>query len=81
MTFMTKGVCCRQMEIDVQDGIINEVVFLGGCDGNLKAMAILVKGKKVEEVIELLEGVGCGRRGTSCAHQFTIALKEATGAA
>ena len=81
MTFMTKGVCCRQMEIDVKDGIINEVVFLGGCDGNLKAMAILIKGKKVEEIIQLLEGVGCGRRGTSCAHQLTIALKQATDAA
>ena len=79
MTFMTKGVCCRQMEIDVQDGVINEVVFLGGCDGNLKAMAIFIKGRKVEEVIELLENVGCGRRGTSCAHQLTIGLRQAAG--
>ena len=81
MTFIPKGVCSRQIELDVQDGVINEVSFYGGCDGNLKAMAILVKGKKVEEVIELLGDVGCGRRGTSCAHQLTIALKMATGAA
>ena len=80
MKFKPKGVCCREMHLDVQDGVINEVKFLGGCDGNLKAMAILVKGKKTEEIIELLGDVGCGRRGTSCAHQFTLALKEATGA-
>ena len=81
MIFTPRGVCCRQMHIDVQDGVINEVKFLGGCDGNLKAMAILIKGKKAEEVIELLGDVGCGRRGTSCAHQLTIALKEITGVA
>ena len=81
MTFTPKGVCSREIYLDVQDGVINEVSFLGGCDGNLKAMAILIKGKKTEEVIELLSGVGCGRRGTSCADQLTIALKEATGAA
>ena len=77
MTFITKGVCSRQIDLDVQDGVINNVSFLSGCDGNLKAMAILVKGKKAEEVIELLENVGCGRRGTSCAHQLTLALKQA----
>ena len=77
MKFLTKGVCSRQIDLDIQDGIINEVSFLGGCDGNLKAMAILIKGKKTEEVIELLENVGCGRRGTSCAHQLTLALKQA----
>ena len=81
MTFKPKGVCCREMHIDVQDGVINEVRFLGGCDGNLKAMAILIKGKKVDEVIELLENVGCGRRGTSCAHQLTLALKDTAPAA
>ena len=81
MTFLTKGVCSRQIKLDVQDGIIGDVSFLGGCDGNLKAMAILIKGKKAEEMIELLGDVGCGRRGTSCAHQLTLALKEAIGAA
>ena len=81
MKFIPKGVCSREMHLDVQDGVINEVRFLGGCDGNLKAMAILIKGKKAEDVIELLGDVGCGRRGTSCAHQLTIALKKATGAA
>ena len=80
MIFATKGVCSREITLEVQDGIIGEVSFLGGCDGNLKAMAILVKGKKAEDVIELLGEVGCGRRGTSCAHQLTLALKEAIAA-
>ena len=78
MTFTTKGVCSREIYLDVQDGIINEVRFLGGCDGNLKAIAILIKGKKAEEVIGLLDGVQCGRRGTSCGDQLAIALRQAT---
>ena len=81
MVYATKGVCSREIHLEVQDGVVGDVSFMGGCDGNLKAMAILIKGKKTEEVIELLSDVGCGRRGTSCAHQLTLALKEATGTA
>ena len=81
MKFTTKGVCSREIDLAVKDGVIGDVSFLGGCDGNLKAIAILVKGKKVEDVIELLRGVNCGRRGTSCADQLSIALSEAIGTA
>ena len=77
MTFTTKGVCSREIYLDVQGGIVNDVRFLGGCDGNLKAIGILVKGKKTEEVAELLGGVLCGRRGTSCGDQLAIALRQA----
>ena len=81
MTYITKGVCSREINLDVQNGVVKDVRFLGGCDGNLKAIGVLVKGKKAEEVIELLSGVQCGRRGTSCADQLSIALREITGTA
>ena len=77
MTYATKGVCSREIHLDVADGIINEVKFLGGCHGNLKAIGILVKGKPAQEVIRQMEGLTCGDRPTSCGDQLALALKEA----
>lgn len=79
-TFTPRGVCSRQIDFDIEDGKIGNVVFAGGCDGNLKAIAKLVEGKDADEVASLLEGNTCGRRSTSCADQFAQAIREAKGA-
>ena len=73
-TFKTSGVCSRQIEFDVKDGIIREVHFVGGCSGNTQGVAALVKGMKVEDAIARLEGNRCGQRSTSCPDQLARAL-------
>lgn len=69
------GVCAREMEIDVENGVVQEFRVVGGCNGNLKGIAALVKGMKVEDVISRLEGVKCGFKSTSCPDQLAQALK------
>lgn len=69
------GVCAREMEIDVENGVVQEFRVVGGCNGNLKGIAALVKGMKVEDVISRLEGVKCGFKNTSCPDQLAQALK------
>lgn len=73
--FKTKGTCSSLIEIQTEQGIIEEVRFQGGCNGNLKGICSLVKGMPVEEVIQRLEGIRCGARPTSCPDQLTQALK------
>ncbi len=71
------GVCSRQINIEVDDdGIVQSVEFIGGCNGNLKRIGALVKGMTVEEVIEKLENIRCGYKSTSCPDQLAKALKE-----
>ncbi len=75
-SYKTKGVCSRDILIDVEDGIIKSVKFNGGCNGNTKGIASLVIGMKVEDVINKLSGIKCGFKGTSCPDQLACALKE-----
>ena len=76
-TFNTRGTCSRQINFDIVDGNVHNVSFVGGCDGNLKAISKLIEGKPVDWVVSVLEGNTCGRRTTSCADQLTQALKAA----
>ncbi|MEY8562243.1 TIGR03905 family TSCPD domain-containing protein [Eggerthellaceae bacterium 3-80] len=76
-TYKTKGVCSRSITVDVADDVITHISFVGGCDGNLKAISKLCVGKNVDEVVELLAGNTCGSKQTSCADQLTYALREA----
>ena len=76
-TFYPSGVCSRQYDIDIEDGIIKDIRILGGCNGNLQGISALIKGKKAEEVIPLIRGINCGGRGTSCPDQISYALEEA----
>ena len=76
ITYATKGVCSRKIDIDVQDGIIVKVAFLGGCSGNTQGLCALLEGMTVEEAIKRLEGIKCGPRPTSCPDQVATALKE-----
>jgi len=75
--YKTKGVCSRTIYIDVEDDVVKNVRFEGGCNGNTKGISSLVVGMKVDEVISRLEGIKCGFKGTSCPDQLAKALKEA----
>lgn len=77
--YKTKGTCSRSIEFEINDGIISNVRFEGGCNGNLKGIAALAEGKKPEEIIEALSGIRCGFKSTSCPDQFSKALQEAIG--
>ncbi len=73
-TYKTHGVCSRAIDIAIEDGIITEVCFLGGCSGNTQGVAALVKGMAVGEAIERLSGIRCGFKNTSCPDQLAQAL-------
>ena len=73
--YRPQGVCSQLMEITVNDGILEDVQVLGGCSGNLQGIASLVRGMKVEDVIQRLDGIRCGRKATSCPDQLAQALK------
>ncbi len=73
--FKTSGVCSRTIEFEVDGDIVTNVKFNGGCAGNTQGVSKLAKGRKIDELIELLEGTQC-RNGTSCPDQLARALKE-----
>lgn len=66
-----------QISFEIDDKIVKNVVFKGGCAGNTQGVARLCEGRKAEELIELLSGINCGFRGTSCPDQLAKAIKEA----
>ncbi len=74
--YKTKGTCSRFITFDVDGDIVKNVVFGGGCSGNTQGISKLVEGMKVDKVIELLEGIDCNGRGTSCPAQLAEALKS-----
>ena len=76
-TYKTKGTCSQFINFEINDGIVSNVSFQGGCNGNLKGIGRLVEGMKVEEVIARMEGISCGSKATSCPDQLAQALKEA----
>lgn len=76
INYIPKGVCSRQINIEIEDGVLKDVEYIGGCNGNLKGIAALVKGMKVEDVIEKLENIKCGMKNTSCPDQLAQALKQ-----
>ena len=76
-TYRPRGVCSRAIDVELEGDVIKEIRFTGGCDGNLKAIAKLVAGQSVDDVVALLRGNTCGPRPTSCADQLTYALEEA----
>ncbi len=75
-TYKTSGVCSRSINFDIEDGVLKNVSYEGGCNGNLKGIGKLVEGMKVDEVIKRLEGIKCGFKSTSCPDQLAKALKE-----
>ena len=75
-TYKTNGVCSRSIDIEIEDNTIKSVSFYGGCNGNLKGIAALVEGMKIDDVIERLEDIKCGFKNTSCPAQLAEALKS-----
>ena len=75
--YKTKGVCSSAINIDIENGIINSVQFIGGCNGNLQGITRLVTGKSADDVIKLFEGIKCDKKNTSCPDQLAKALRSA----
>ncbi len=76
-SYKTRGTCSRQIDFEIDNGIVKNVSFFGGCNGNLKGIGALVEGRPAEEVIELLKGMKCGFKNTSCPDQLALALEKA----
>lgn len=76
--YKTSGTCSTEILVDIEDGTetINSVRFTGGCNGNLKGISSLVKGRTIDEVIDSLKGIKCGFKSTSCPDQLAKALED-----
>ena len=73
----TENVCSQVISFDIEGDVITNISFLGGCNGNLKAISKLVDGWTVEKIEKYLKGNLCGRRPTSCADQLAVAVRKA----
>ena len=74
--YNTKGTCARAVVVDVEDGVITDCKFVGGCHGNTQGVAALVTGMKAEDAIAKIKGIKCGMKSTSCPDQLARALEE-----
>ncbi len=79
-TYKTKGTCSAVIQMDIEGDTVHNIQFLGGCEGNLKTISILLEGATVEEIEEKCKGITCGGRSTSCADQLAHAVREAYNA-
>lgn len=75
--YKTKGTCSQRILFEIEDNLVRNVQYIGGCHGNLQGIGRLVEGMEVSEVIARLEGIRCGMKATSCPDQLANALKEA----
>ena len=75
--YPTEMVCSQLISFDLDDNVVSNIEFMGGCNGNLKAISKLVDGWTVEKIEEYLKGNLCGRRPTSCADQLARAVRKA----
>ena len=80
MHYKTSGVCSSGIDFEIENGIIKEVKFIGGCSGDTQGISALVAGMPVEEAISRLSGIRCGFKPTSCPDQLAKALRAATQA-
>ena len=75
-TYTPHGVCSRQINFEVENGVVTKLEVIGGCNGNLQGISKLVEGMKVEEIIKKLKGINCNGKGTSCPDQIAKALEN-----
>ncbi|MDY5875747.1 MAG: TIGR03905 family TSCPD domain-containing protein [Bacilli bacterium] len=75
-TYKTVGTCSKEINFDIEDNKIHNVSFVGGCNGNLKAVSSLVEGQDIDTVIKRLKGITCNSKQTSCGDQLATALQE-----
>lgn len=73
--YITEGTCSKLISMDIEDNIVRNISFMGGCDGNLKTIPLLLEGWTVEQIEEKLTGIVCGRRQTSCSDQLAKAVR------
>ena len=76
-SYKTKGVCSRGIEFDLENGIVNNVNFIGGCPGNTQGVAALANGRSASELIGIIKGIKCGYKPTSCPDQLACAIEAA----
>ena len=76
-SYRTRGVCSVQINFDLDEDVVTNVEFIGGCNGNLKAISKLVNGMTVDQIEGYLKGNTCGYKPTSCADQLAIAVRQA----
>jgi hypothetical protein len=76
-TFRNKGTCSVQVSFDIENGILKNVEFLGGCNGNLKGISKLCEGRSAREVADIIKGIRCGQKRTSCPDQLARAIEKA----
>ncbi len=79
-TYKTKGTCAQLIQLDIEGNTVRNISFLGGCNGNLKAIAKLCDGMTVDAIEKALSGNTCGTKSTSCADQLAKAVREAANA-
>ena len=77
--YKTKGTCSQRILFELEDGIIKNLQYIGGCHGNLQGISKLVEGMPAEDVIKRIKGIRCGMKHTSCPDQLALALEEAIG--
>lgn len=73
--YTTHGSCSKAIEMEIDDGIVHNVRFINGCDGNLKGISSLVEGMSVNDVVKRLRGIRCGMKNTSCPDQLAQAIE------
>jgi uncharacterized protein (TIGR03905 family) len=76
-SYIPQGVCSKKIKFDIKDGLVYNIVFEGGCSGNLRAIGNLAQGKSATEIAGLISGVKCDGKGTSCPAQLALALMKA----
>ena len=74
--FIPRGVCSMKMIFDIEDNIVKSLKIIGGCPGNTIGVSKLIEGRSVDEIIQMLKGIPCGLKGTSCPDQIATALEE-----
>ncbi len=74
--YQTRGTCAREITVVVEDDVIKQTSFLGGCNGNLKGISSLLSGMKITDAIKRLKGITCGDKNTSCPDQLALCLEQ-----
>ena len=75
--YKPKGVCSRRITFDLDNGVVRNVIFEGGCSGNTQGVSRLVEGMPAEEAVRRLSGIRCGSKNTSCPDQLASAIRQA----
>lgn len=74
INYKTQGTCCQMINIEIENSVIKDIEFVGGCNGNLKGIRSLVIGMEINEVAKKLKGILCGSKPTSCPDQLATCL-------